>query len=118
MASTEEGDDLIPFYRLASLDVLGTYLFVSDGEYDAIFDEDSDQRDKWEKEGKNSEGEDVAEFYLYDGSANLGVEFNRFQNTENGTFLYAGPDETEAIENDSNLSNLFVNQGVAFASLS
>jgi hypothetical protein len=117
VASTGEGDDLIPFYRLASLDVPGTYLFVSDGEYDAIFAEDSDQRDKWEKEGLDGEGEDIAEFYLYDGSANLGVEFNRFQNTENGTFLYAGPDETEAIESDPNLSNLFVNQGVAFESL-
>lgn len=117
VASTGEGDNLIPFYRLASLDVPGTYLFVSDGEYDAIFAEDSDQRDKWEKEGLDSEGEDIAEFYLYDGSANLGVEFNRFQNTQNGTFLYAGPDETEAIESDPNLSNLFVNQGVAFESL-
>ena len=55
--------------------------------------------------------------YLLDGSADRGVEFNRFQNTQNGTFLYAGPGETETIENDPNLSDIFVNQGVAFESL-
>lgn len=117
VASVETGDDLIPFYRLASLDVPGTYLFVSTAEYDAIFAEDSEQKDKWQQEGVEN-GEDVPEFYLLDGSADRGVEFNRFQNTQNGTFLYAGPAETEAIENDPNLSNLFTNQGVAFESLS
>lgn len=117
VASVKDGDDLIPFYRLRSLDVPGTYLFVSTGEYDAIFDEDSNQRDKWIKEGSDDEGNDVAEFYLYDGSAERGTEFNRFQNTQNGTFLYTGPSETEAIENNPNLSSLFNNQGVAFESL-
>lgn len=117
-ASLEPGEDLIPFYRLASLDLPGTFLFVSTGEYDAIFADDSDQSDKWEKEGLNEEGEDIAEFYLLDGSADRGVEFNRFQNTQNNTFLYAGPEETEAIASDSNLSSLFTNQGVAFESLS
>lgn len=116
-ASLVPGDDLIPFYRLKSLDVPGTFLFVSTDEYDAIFAEDSDQQDKWEKEGLDGEGNDIAEFYLLDGSADRGIEFNRFQNTQNNTFLYAGPDETQAIENDPNLSNLFNNQGVAFESL-
>jgi predicted outer membrane repeat protein len=116
VASREAGDDYIPFYRLASLDTLGTYLFVSTAEYDEIFAEDSDQQDKWQPEGLE-DGEDVPDFYLLDGGADLGVEFNRFQNQENGTFLYAGPDETAAIENDPNLSSLFINQGVAFESL-
>lgn len=116
-ASTTPGDDLIPFYRLKSLDVPGTFLFVSTEEYNGIFAEDSDQREKWEKEGLDTEGNDIPEFYLYDGSADIGVEFNRFQNTQNNTFLYAGPGETEAIANDPNLSNLFNNQGVAFESL-
>ena len=116
-ASLEQGDDLIPFYRLKSLDVPGTFLFVSTGEYDAIFDDDSDQQDKWEKEGLDSEGNDIPEFYLLDGSADRGAEFNRFQNTQNGTFLYAGEGETGAIESDPNLSSLFTNQGVAFKSL-
>jgi predicted outer membrane repeat protein len=117
VASLEPGDDLIPFYRLQSIDVPGTYLFVSTGEYDAIFDENSDQRDKWIREGLGDEGNDVAEFYLYDGSADRGTDFNRFQNTQNNTFLYAGPSETEGIENDPNLSGLFNNQGIAFESL-
>ena len=116
-ASLEDGEDLIPFFRLRSLDVPGTFLFVSTAEYDAIFDDDSDQRDKWVQEGLDDDGNDIPEFYLLDGSADLGIEFNRFQNTQNGTFLYAGPSETEAIESDPNLSSLFVNQGVAFESL-
>jgi hypothetical protein len=115
-ASTVPGEDLIPFYRIRSLEVGGTYLFVSTGEYDAIFAEDSDQRDKWVQEGLEGE-EDVPEFYLYEGSGDNGVQFNRFQNTQNNTFLYAGPGESAAIENDPNLSNFFENQGVAFDSL-
>ena len=117
-ASLASGEDLISFYRLKSVEVPGTFLFVSDAEYDTIFAEDSEQRDKWEKEGLDEAGEeDVPEFYLLDGSASQGIEFNRFQNTQNGTFLYAGPAETEAIENNSSLSDLFTNQGVAFKSL-
>jgi hypothetical protein len=114
---TQAGDDYIPFYRLKSLDVPGTFLFVSTEEYTAIFAENSEQQDKWLKEGLNEEGTDIAEFYLLDSSAERGVAFNRFQNTQNNTFLYAGPDETQAIENEPNLSSLFNNQGVAFASL-
>jgi hypothetical protein len=116
-ASTEDGDNLIPFYRLQSIDTPGTYLFVSTQEYDAIFAPDSDQRDKWVQEGTDNNGNDIPEFYLLDGSADRGTEFNRFQNTQNGTFLYAGPAETAAIENDPNLSDLFTNQGTAFESL-
>ena len=36
-ASTTPGEDLIPFYRLASLDTPGTFLFVSTQEYQTIF---------------------------------------------------------------------------------
>jgi CHRD domain len=117
VASTVTGEDYIPFYRIKSLDVAGTFLFVSTEEYEGIFAEDSEQRDKWEQEGFDEAGEDIPEFYLYDGSADLGTEFNRFQNNQNNTFLYAGPEETEAIANDPNLSNVFNNQGVAFESL-
>lgn len=119
-ASTVESvgeDDLLPFYRLRSLDVEGTYLFVSTEEYNTIFDEDSEQKDKWEKEGFDSEGEDVAEFYLYGADTGKGVEFHRFQNNQNNTFLFAGPEETEAINNDPNLSATFTDQGVAFEAL-
>ena len=108
---------MIPFFRLNSLDTPGTFLFVSTAEYDAIFAEGSDQRDKWVQEGLDEDGNDIPEFYLLDGSADRGIEFNRFQNIQNGTFLYAGPDETAAIENDPNLSSLFTNQGVAFESI-
>jgi hypothetical protein len=117
VASRTSGDDLAPFYRLKSLDVPGTFLLVGTAEYDAIFAEDSEQKDQWEKEGLNPDGEDTPEFYLYEGSAEQGIVFNRFQNNQNGTFLYAGSEETEAIENDPNLSSLFTNQGIAFKSL-
>ena len=117
VASTIPGENLIPFFRLASIDLPGTFLFVSTAEYNAIFAENSDQRDRWTRQGLDGNGEDIPEFYLLDGAANRGVEFNRFQNSQNGTFLYAGPGETNAINADPNLSNLFVNQGVAFDSL-
>jgi glucose/arabinose dehydrogenase len=113
-ASTTERDDLLPFYRLRSLE--GTYLFVGRDEYDAIFNEDSNQRNKWVKEGLNGE-EDIPEFYLYGVGAGEGIEFHRFQNNNNGSYLFAGPQETAAINNDSDLSATFTDQGVAFESL-
>ncbi|MDJ0901811.1 MAG: hypothetical protein QNJ55_23725 [Xenococcus sp. MO_188.B8] len=114
VASATPEDDLLPFYRLRSLEVPGTYLFVSTEEYNAIFAADSDQQDKWFKEGLDADGIDIAEFYLYGVGANQGLEFNRFQNTQNNTFLYAGPEETAAIKSDPNLSGTFLDQGVAF----
>ena len=86
-------------------------------EYDTIFAEDSAQKDKWEKEGFGDDGNDIAEFYLLDSGADPGIQFNRFQNNQNNTFLYAGEEETEAILNNPNLANIFINQGGAFESL-
>ena len=87
---------------------------MSTEEYNAIFAADSDQQDKWVKEGLDADGIDIAEFYLHGVGANQGLEFNRFQNTQNNTFLYAGPEETAAIKSDPNLSGTFLDQGVAF----
>ena len=116
-ASIQSGDDLLPFYRIRSLNVEGTYSFVSTEEYEAIFAEDSDQRDKWVEEGLDADNNDIPEFYLYGAGAGEGTEFHRFQNNENGTFLFAGPDETAAINSDPNLLGAFTDQGVAFESL-
>lgn len=115
-ASVVEEDDLLGFYRLSSRDVEGTYLFVAQQEYDAIFDEDSDQRERWIPEGLDGE-EDVADFYLYGAGAGEGTVYNRFRNNNNGTYLFAGPPETANINNDPNLSAIFTDQGVAFESL-
>ncbi|MDJ0533794.1 MAG: hypothetical protein QNJ70_15110 [Xenococcaceae cyanobacterium MO_207.B15] len=112
--SLTPGDELEPFYRLASLDVPGTYLYVGTEEYNTIFADDSEQQDKWVKEGLNDDGIHIPEFYLYGVGANEGVEFHRFQNTQNNTFLFAGPLETAAINSNPNLSNVFQDQGVAF----
>ena len=117
VASTESGDGLVPLYRLRNLDILGTYLFVSTQEYNAIFAEDSPQRNKWAKEGLDTNGGDIPEFYVYGVGANRGTEFNRFQNRENNTFLFAGPSETAAINSDPNLPRTFIDQGGAFESL-
>ncbi|MDJ0743379.1 MAG: cohesin domain-containing protein [Xenococcaceae cyanobacterium MO_167.B27] len=118
VASTVSGDDLEGFFRLSSLDNPGTFLFVGQGEYDAIFAPDSDQRDRWEQQGFDTDGTtDIPEFYLYGVGAGLGTQFNRFQNRANNTFLYAGPDETAAINNDPNFSAVFFDQGAAFESL-
>ena len=116
-ASTEPGDDLAPFFRLKSIDVPGTFLFVSTAEYNAIFAENSAQRDKWQAEGLDAQGIDIPEFYLFGVGAGQGVEFNRFQNLENGTFLYAGPSESAGINGDPNLSSIFIDQGTAFESI-
>lgn len=117
IASTQPADDLLPFFRLRSLETPGTFLFVSTEEYNAIFAEGSDQRDKWEQEGLNTAGEDIPEFYLFGVGAGQGTEFNRFQNRANNTFLFAGPDETAAINNNPDLSGAFRDQGPAFESL-
>ena len=55
--------------------------------------------------------------YLYGMGADRGAEIFRFQNIENSTFMYASPEEAIAIENDPELANLLVNQGVAFQAL-
>ena len=115
--SLSEGENLNPFYRLQSLDVSGSYLFVSTEEYGAIFDEDSEQKDKWIKEGIDAEGKDIPEFYLYSPNAEPGIEFNRFQNIQNGIFFYSDSVETEIIQSDPNLSSSFINQGIAFKAL-
>lgn len=116
-ASLTPREDLLPFYRLKSLDVPGTFLFVSTEEYNGIFAEDSEQKDKWEKEGFDEAGEeDIPEFYLYGANVEQGVAFNRFQNNQNNTFLYAGEAETEAIEGNPDLANVFIDQGGAFES--
>ena len=117
IASLEPKDNLTPFYRLQSKDVSGTYLFVSLAEYEAIFDTDSEQRDSWQSEGLDRLERDVPEFYLSENATNNGIQFNRFQNSQNNTFLYAGAEETEAITNDPDLSNLFIDQGFAFSSV-
>ena len=118
VASTQPDDELVGFYRLRSVDLEGTYTFVGIEEYNAIFDDDSNQRNKWIKEGLDDGGNDVPEFYLYGVGADRGVVFNRFQNRDNGTFLFAGPAETETINDDPDLSAAFIDQGIAFESLS
>ncbi|MDJ0742850.1 MAG: hypothetical protein QNJ32_05755, partial [Xenococcaceae cyanobacterium MO_167.B27] len=114
-ASTEPGEGLEAFYRLSSLDNPGTFLFAGQGEYDAIFAPDSDQRDRWERQGFDSDGTtDIPEFYLFGVGAGMGTPFNRFQNRTNNTFLFAGPGETEAINSNPDLSAAFLDQGGAF----
>ena len=115
-ASLEAEAGMLPFYRLSSLSNPGTYLYVSTEEYEAIFAEDSNQKDLWLKEGVNAE-EDIAEFYLHGVGAETGVAFNRFQNRDNGTFLFTAPEETTAINNNPDLAGVFIDQGVAFHAL-
>ena len=113
-SSNEPGDDLIPFYRLRSLDTPGTNLFVSTEEYNSIFMEGSDQHNKWVAEGLDTEGIDIPEFYLYGVGAGQGIEFHRFQDINNHSYLFAGPEETQNIYNDPLLSANFVDEGIAF----
>ena len=116
-ASTQPGENFEPFYRLSSLDNPGTFLFAGQEEYDAIFAEGSDQRDRWERQGFDADGNDIPEFYLYGVGAEQGTPFNRFQNRANNSFLFAGPEETAAINSDPNFSAAFLDQGGAFESI-
>ena len=116
-ASTVSGDNLDPFYRLRSSDISGTYIYVGQDEYDAIFAENSSQRDSWIREGLDAQGLDIPDFYLFGAGTGLGTEFFRLQNNQNGTFLFASAEEAQAIESDPLLSSSFTNQGVAFESL-
>ena len=117
VASSQPRDNLVAIYRLRNVNITGSYLFVGTEEYNAIFAEDSVQRNKWIKEGLDNNGGDIPEFYVYGVGANLGAKFNRFQNLENGTYLFAGESETQGIKSDPNLSAVFLDQGAAFESL-
>lgn len=116
--SFEPADNLTGFYRLRSEELVGTYLFVGQQEYESIFAENSDQQNKWVKEGFDSNGNDIPEFYAYGVGANEGEKFNRFQNKENGGFLFAGTEETNSILNNPAFANAFTNQGEAFSAIS
>ncbi|ELS04988.1 hypothetical protein Xen7305DRAFT_00047250 [Xenococcus sp. PCC 7305] len=116
-ASVVPGDNLLPFFRLESLTTPGTFLFVSTEEYNGIFAEGSPQRNQWRRQGFDPSGQDIPEFYLFGAGSPTGTDFNRFQNLQNGTFLYAGPGETANINANPSLSSIFVDQGVAFRSL-
>lgn len=109
-------NDLTGFYRLRSDELQGTYLFVGQEEYNSIFSANSNQKNKWIKEGLDSNGNDIADFYAYSAGADKGLPFNRFQN-ENSGYLFAGVEETTSILNNPSFANAFTNQGAAFEGL-
>ena len=117
IAGNTPSEDLIPFFRLSSLDVPGTFLFVGNEEYDAIFADDSLFADSFERQGFDEEGNDIPEFYLLPPSSGSGDVFTRYQNINNGTYLYAGSEETIAIDNNPDFANIFTKEGSAFGSL-
>jgi sugar lactone lactonase YvrE len=115
--SFEAVEGLLPFYRLRSMEIPGTYLFAGQEEYNSIFAENSVQKDKWVKEGLDSNGNDVPDFYVYGADSNQGQLFNRFRNQEDGGYLFAGTQESENILNNPSLANIFINEGPAFKAL-
>ena len=44
------------------------------------------------------------------------MEFHRFQDINNHSYLFAGPEETQKIYDDPLLSANFVDEGIAFES--
>ena len=83
VASSQPKEGLIPYYRLRSLSNSGVYLFVSTEEYQAIFAEDSPQREQWLAEGLDLEGNDIAEFHLFPSGSNVGDSFELYRNVQN-----------------------------------
>lgn len=118
IVSAVPGENLIPFFRLASLETPGTFQYVTEEELATIFADDSLQANSFARQGFNESGEDIPEFFAFAPGTGEGAEFSQFANNQNGTFLFADPVETLAIENDVLLSSIFTNQGVAFESLS
>ena len=101
-AASQSGDELIPLYRFISNQ--GTYLLVGDGERDAIIN-DPNLSGAFTEEG--------LVFYVYGAGAGEGTEFNRLRRTDiPGAYLYATGDELANIQ--ANLSELYVDEGVAF----
>ncbi|MGK7898918.1 MAG: calcium-binding protein [Xenococcus sp. (in: cyanobacteria)] len=102
-AAIEPGDDLIPLYRLQSRPRPGTYIFVGEEELNNITT-DPNLSNNFIVEG-------IA-FYVYDGAAEKGTDFIRFQNSAvPGTYLYASGSEADIIR--ENFPN-FIEEGVAF----
>jgi YD repeat-containing protein len=117
VASREPEEGLTPFYRLRNADLSGVHSFVSTEEYQEIFAEDSSQREKWIEEGLDSEGNDIAEFYLFPSNSDTGESFQRYTNTYNGSVLFVGKEESDFIANNPDLANNFISEGEAFESL-
>ncbi len=117
-ASAVPGENLIPFFRLVSLENPGTFLYATAEEVAEIFAEDSAQINSFARQGLNELGEDIPEFYATAPGTGTGEEINQLQNNQNGTFLFTDQVETAAIESNILLADIFTNQGVAFESLS
>ena len=115
--SAVPGENLIPFFRIASLDTPGTFDFVTEAELSAIFAEDSAQLNSFEAQGFNEAGEDIPEFFAFAPGSGVGTAISQLENNQNGTSLFSAPAETAAIVNDPILSSIFTNQGIAFESL-
>ncbi len=115
--SAVPGENLIPFFRIASLDTPGTFDFVTEAELSAIFAEDSAQINSFEAQGFNEAGEDIPEFFAFAPGSGVGTAISQLENNQNGTSLFSAPAETAAIVNDPILSSIFTNQGIAFESL-
>jgi len=115
--SAVPAENLIPFFRIASLDTPGTFNFVTEAELSAIFDDDSAQANSFVRQGFDEAGADVPEFFAFAPGTGTGTAISQLENSQNGTVLFADPVETAAIVNDPILSSIFTNQGIAFESL-
>ena len=102
-AAIEPGDELMPLYRLQSRSRPGTYLFVGEAELNNITANPN--------LANNFVVEGIA-FYVYDGAAEKGTDFIRFQSsTVPGTYLYASESEADIIRE---YFPGFIEEGVAF----
>ena len=104
-ASSQPGDALEALYRFRSSQ--GTYLLVGEEERAAI------------NADPNFSGEYIEEglaFYVFGAGSGEGTEFNRLRNVNvPGTYLYATGDELANIQ--TNLSDIYVDEGIAFEAL-
>ncbi len=101
-ASSEPKDNLVDLYRFRSNQ--GTYLYVGENERNNI-NQDPDFSGEYTEEGRA--------FSVYGVGAGKATPFNRFRRLDMiGVYMYATGDEAINIQN--NLSDLYVDEGIAF----
>jgi len=101
-ASSESQDTLIDLYRFRSNQ--GTYLYVGEEERNSI-NNDSNLSAQYIEEGRA--------FSVYGAGADQGTSFNRLRRTDiPAAYIYATGGELSNIQ--TNLSNIYVDEGIAF----
>lgn len=101
----EENDTLMAMYRMRNT-VSGQYIYVNDGEKQAIMDNESLSFDL----------EGLA-FYAYGTTSEHGQDIYRFRYLETGGYLFVNTGERNAINSNPDYTSVIKEEGLAFRSI-